>query len=56
MTTPEWPDVPPRIPVISQPPRTTCDRLARQGTGVGLCDRPLDASGYCDRAGDHLED
>jgi hypothetical protein len=52
MTTPE----PARIPKFAQPRPLTCDRLARKGTGVGMCDRPLDKDGYCDRAGDHLED
>lgn len=32
----------------------TCDANARRGTGTGMCDRPLDEHGQCDRAGDHL--
>lgn len=47
---------PARIPVLKPPARGTCDRLARKGTGVGICDRPLDKDGYCDRASDHVEE
>lgn len=32
-----------------------CASYARRGTGAGLCDRPLDEHGYCDRPSDHLE-
>lgn len=31
-----------------------CDANARRGTGTGICDRPLDEIGQCDRASDHL--
>ena len=31
-----------------------CEELARKGTGTGTCDRPLDAHGQCDRAGEHM--
>jgi hypothetical protein len=30
----------------------TCDRLTRRG----MCKRPLDKDGNCDRAGDHIQD
>lgn len=33
-----------------------CEANARRGTGTGMCDRPLDAHGYCDRASDHIEE
>jgi hypothetical protein len=33
-----------------------CEALARKGTGTGVCDRPLDDHGQCDRASDHQED
>lgn len=32
-----------------------CEAQARKGTGTGICDRPLDTNGYCDRANDHLD-
>lgn len=32
----------------------TCQAQARQGTGFGMCGRPLDAHGQCDRAADHI--
>jgi hypothetical protein len=32
-----------------------CDKRARKGTGEGVCDRPLDERGQCDRAADHIE-
>lgn len=32
----------------------TCEANARKGTGTGICDRPLDELGQCDRASDHL--
>lgn len=35
-------------------PTATCDANARRGTGTGVCDRPLDQHGQCDRAADHL--
>lgn len=31
-----------------------CDANAKRGTGTGVCNRPLDEHGQCDRAGDHL--
>lgn len=31
-----------------------CTEHARKGTGWGMCDRPLDDRGECDRAGDHV--
>lgn len=49
-------DKPAIIPVLKQPERVTCDRLARKGTGHGMCNHPLDDNGQCDRAGDHIED
>jgi hypothetical protein len=33
----------------------TCEANARRGTGTGMCDRPLNEHGYCDRAADHIE-
>lgn len=33
-----------------------CEAQARKGTGTGMCDRPLDRHGNCDRAGDHITD
>jgi len=33
-----------------------CEENARKGTGTGVCDRPLDKNGRCDRAADHLTD
>ena len=33
-----------------------CDELAYRGTGVGVCDRPLNEHGLCDRASDHIPD
>lgn len=33
----------------------TCDANSRKGTGTGMCDRPLDEHGNCDRASSHLE-
>lgn len=32
-----------------------CEANAKKGTGSGMCDRPLDQHGYCDRASDHLD-
>jgi hypothetical protein len=32
----------------------TCTANARRGTGTGICDRPLDELGQCDRASDHI--
>lgn len=32
-----------------------CGYRARKGTGEGVCDRPLDGHGRCDRAGDHIQ-
>jgi hypothetical protein len=32
----------------------TCEALARRGTGTGMCNRPLDERGQCDRASDHI--
>ena len=32
-----------------------CDRLAHKGTGVGLCNAPLDEHGECPRAHNHIE-
>jgi hypothetical protein len=32
-----------------------CEANAVRGTGTGLCNRPLDEYGYCDRPSDHLE-
>lgn len=34
----------------------TCDALATRGTGVGVCGRPLDSKGQCDRASSHIEE
>ena len=34
--------------------RELCTALAKRGTGQGICGRPLDDHGCCDRAGDHL--
>lgn len=31
-----------------------CDANAKRGTGTGMCGRPLDEHGYCDRASDHI--
>ncbi len=31
-----------------------CDAVAAKGTGTGLCDRPLDDHGQCDRASSHI--
>lgn len=31
-----------------------CDAYARRGTGTGMCNRPLDSHGRCDRASDHI--
>ena len=31
-----------------------CEADVRKGTGTGVCSRPLDQRGYCDRASDHL--
>lgn len=31
-----------------------CEADARRGTGTGVCDRPLDSYGRCDRASDHV--
>jgi hypothetical protein len=33
----------------------TCEMLARRGTGIGMCGRPLDGHGQCDRARQHIE-
>lgn len=33
---------------------STCDAEATRGTGTGMCDRPLDERGQCDRAGAHI--
>lgn len=38
---------------IFEQPR--CEILARKGTGIGPCDRPLDIHGQCDRAASHQE-
>lgn len=32
-----------------------CEMLAHKGTGTGICDRPLDSYGQCDRASSHVE-
>lgn len=41
---------------LALPPRgRRCDSLTRKGSGVGICDRPLDRHGYCDRPSDHVE-
>lgn len=32
-----------------------CDKRARKGTGEGICDRPLDRYGQCDRAANHID-
>lgn len=32
-----------------------CGALARRGTGTGVCDRPLDEHGNCDRASAHVD-
>jgi hypothetical protein len=32
-----------------------CDANAKRGTGTGICDRPLDEHGQCDRADKHLD-
>lgn len=31
-----------------------CEANAKRGTGTGMCNRPLDETGHCDREGDHL--
>jgi hypothetical protein len=31
-----------------------CGANARRGTGTGICDRPLDELGQCDRASNHI--
>lgn len=36
--------------------RRLCDALAKKGNGLGMCNRPLDEHGNCDRASDHIED
>lgn len=36
--------------------RRLCDVLAKKGTGLGICNRPLDEHGNCDRAADHVEE
>lgn len=43
-----WPDAEDQQPL-------RCGAEARRGTGTGVCDRPLDGHGYCDRASDHIE-
>lgn len=32
-----------------------CEAYARKGTGTGICDRPVDGLGQCDRASDHID-
>lgn len=32
-----------------------CDDRVHRGTGEAFCDRPLNARGECDRAGDHID-
>lgn len=32
---------------------SNCEALARKGTGYGVCDRPLDEHGQCDRPETH---
>lgn len=39
---------------VTSPDNNTCEALARKGTGEGMCDRPLDSHGRCDRASDHI--
>lgn len=39
---------------IGDADESICEANARQGTGTGLCGRPLDRHGLCDRAADHL--
>lgn len=41
---------------LPPPPPRHCDAHARRGTGTGVCDRPLDRHGGCDRAADHVGD
>jgi len=33
-----------------------CNQLAVKGTGVGICDTPLDRYGNCSNAGDHQDE
>lgn len=35
-------------------PVLECEANARKGTGTGMCGRPLDVHGQCDRAADHI--
>jgi hypothetical protein len=37
---------------LDEPER--CEANAKRGTGTGMCNRPLDETGHCDREGDHL--
>lgn len=31
-----------------------CDELAKKGTGLGVCNTPLDEHGNCPNAGNHI--
>lgn len=33
-----------------------CDALAKKGTGLGICNAPLDEHGNCPRAGQHIDE
>lgn len=37
-----------------KPAPKRCDEHARQGTGYGVCDAPLDGHGQCPNAGNHV--
>jgi hypothetical protein len=41
--------------ILDEEPVSRCEVAARKGTGEGVCDRPLDKHGQCDRAADHLD-
>lgn len=51
------PDLQGKPPVAKGEKRTSrCEALAVKGTGHGICDRPLDQHGQCDRAGYHYSE
>ncbi len=33
-----------------------CSALAYKGTGIGMCDAPLDSHGNCPNYGNHIEE